>query len=295
MKVTLPTAPLTFNRVMRKLNHHRTTEVYFIGYPKTGNTWLRYMLGRYVQSICDLPDVPLFDATDRLGRCEIYPAGPAMQFTHRPLVWHNQTATDLVYENVIRPFRNKRVVLLVRHPLDTLVSHWMQQRMQRRTSSAKGYEGGLPEFLEHAVWGKEKFFRFYSLWFQNREKVRDLLLVRYEDMRADPQRILTQLLAFLDIPNKEALATQAVLAASFENMREIERSGDVPKYRSSGHSIFATGDVNNPDSFHVRRGQVGGFREYLDDQDVRRLASDIDRSLPGFFGYSTSSGNSMGS
>ena len=60
------------NQALRKLNHHRTTELYFVGYPKTGNTWVRYMLGQYVQLTCELPELPLFDATDRLGRCESF-------------------------------------------------------------------------------------------------------------------------------------------------------------------------------------------------------------------------------
>ena len=102
-------------RILRKLNHHRTTELYFIGYPKAGSTWVRYMLGRYVQLLCRLPDIPLFDATDRWGRCESFCAGPAMQFTHRPLLWHAQRASDLDYRRVVRPFEDKRVVLQCRH------------------------------------------------------------------------------------------------------------------------------------------------------------------------------------
>ena len=136
-------------RILRKLNHHRTTQLYFIGYPKTGNTWLRYMLGRYVQLLCGLPDLPLFDATDHMGRCKSFCVGSAMQFTHRPLLWHEQRANDLNYQNVIQPFHGKRVALLIRHPLDTLVSHWMQ----RKHRGKENYAGSLPEFLEDPVWG----------------------------------------------------------------------------------------------------------------------------------------------
>ncbi len=32
-----------------------------VGYPKTGNTWTRVMLGRYVQKAYDLKEMPLFD------------------------------------------------------------------------------------------------------------------------------------------------------------------------------------------------------------------------------------------
>ena len=136
-------------RVLRKVNHHRTTELYFVGYPKTGNTWMVYMLGRYVQLLCDLPELPLFDMVDQLGRCQQLCVGPRMRFTHRPLLWHHQRASDLNYGNVIKPFDDKRVVLLVRHPLDTLVSLWMSRQ------HVWNYTGDLVEFLEDPVWGTE--------------------------------------------------------------------------------------------------------------------------------------------
>jgi hypothetical protein len=270
-------------RVLRKLNKHRTTELYFVGYPKTGNTWLRYMLGRYVQLVCRLPDPPLFDATDRMGRCESFCVGPAMQFTHRPLLWHDQRAADLDFEKVIRPFQDKRVVLLIRHPLDTLVSLWMQ----RKHRGNEKYGGSLQELLENPVWGLEKFFRFYTLWFQHSDGVKDFLPVRYEDMRADPHSIFAELLNFLAIPRNDDELRQAVADADFESMKKVELSGGGPRYRSSGDSIFASGDTNNADAFHVRRGQVGGFSDYLLPEDAERLLDLIDRRLPDFYGYST--------
>ncbi|HEY2363540.1 MAG TPA: sulfotransferase domain-containing protein, partial [Candidatus Angelobacter sp.] len=230
---------------------------------------------------CNLTDLPLFDATDVMGRCETFCVGPAMQFTHRPLLWHNQLPSDLTDRNVIRPFMKKRVVLLIRHPLDTLVSHWMQRRYQRK----KGYDGGLLEFLGDPVWGLEKYLRFYSLWFQDRERVRDFLLLRYEDLRAGPQLVFARLLDYLNIPTQEGRVLDAVTDANFENMKKIELAGAAPKYRSSGLKIFATGNMDNPDAFHVRRGKVGGFRDYLEASDIRRLTDVINQRLPPFFGY----------
>jgi Sulfotransferase domain len=270
------------SRVLRRLNHHRTTELYFVGYPKTGNTWTRYMLGRYVQLLCGLPDLPLFDATDGMGRCERFCVGPAMHFTHRPLAWGGQRALDLGFENVIRGYQDKRVVLLIRHPLDTLVSFWMQ----RRHRGEKDYAGDLMEFLGDPVWGIDKFIRFYTLWHENRDRVKDLLVLRYEDMRADPHAVFTRLLDFLAIPRRQQELCQAVADADFDSMKKVEQSAEGPRYRSSGYGIFATGDRNNPDAFHLRRGKVGGFRDYIQKEDADRLLDLIDRRLPSFFGYS---------
>jgi hypothetical protein len=270
-------------RVLGKLNRHRTTELYFVGYPKTGNTWVRYMLGRYVQLSCGLAQLPMFDATDWLGRCESFCVGPTMQFTHRPLLWDRQRATDLDYDNVIRPFQDKRVVLLIRHPLDSLVSLWMQRQYRGKEQRT----GALADLLEDPVWGIEKLLRFYGLWDRHHGDVRDFLLLRYEDLRAKPHDAFANLLRFLRVPLEEDCLRQAVADADFESMKKLELSGSGPRYRASGQSIFASGDLNNADALHVRRGKVGGFYDYLEQKEADRLLNLVDRKLPSSFGYST--------
>jgi hypothetical protein len=274
-------SPTLIARVLRKVSLHRTTDLYFVGYPKTGNTWLRYMLGRYVQLVCGLAEVPLFDAVDSWGCCESYCVGPAMQFTHRPLLWETQRPNDLTVDNVIRPFKRKRVVLLVRHPLDVIVSLWMQRRHRVKD----GYDGTLPQMLEDPVWGIEKFFRFYTLWDAHSSRKLGLMLIRYEDMRAKPRALFRDLLGYLGIPVQEDAFARAVADADFESMKQVELSGSAPRYRSSGLNIFATGDTSNSDALHVRRGKVGGYTDYLEPKDIDRLAARIAERLPQSLGY----------
>jgi hypothetical protein len=270
-------------RALRKVNLHRTTKLYFVGYPKTGNTWLRYMLGRYVQLVCGLDEMPLYDAADRWGRCESYCVGPAMQFTHRPLLWTAQRPHDLTFDNVVGPFTGKRVVLLTRHPLDTIVSLWMQ----RQHRGGECFTGTLAEMLEDPVWGIEKYFRFYRLWDENRSRTLGFILIRYEDMRADASAVFRNLLSFISIPVAPLAFEQAVADARFESMKQVELSGAAPRYRSSGQGIFATGDASNADALHVRRGKVGGYRDYLSAEQVARYSALIAERLPPALGYGT--------
>lgn len=270
-----------WRRVLAKLNHHRTTEAYFIGYPKTGNTWMRFMLGRYIQQICHLPYQPLFDATDWLGRCESFCVGPAIQFTHRPLRWEDQAGADLTWDNVVRPFTGKKVVLIVRHPLDTLVSLWCQQRLRTQ----HGFQGELESFLADPVFGLEKCFRFHRLWRDQREREEGLYLLRYEDLRARPEESFGTVMNYLEIPLREQDVRQAIEAGDFDNMKKIESSGSGPKYRSSGLDIFATGDRSNPDAYHVRRGKVGGYRDYLDEGLVAELEQRVENEMGEWYGY----------
>ena len=282
---------MLLHRILRKINRHRTTDLYFVGYPKTGNTWVTYMLGRYIQLLCDRLEIPLFDTTDPMGRCQRFCVGPRMQFTHRPLDWNVQRADDLTYDNVVRPFEDKRVVLIVRHPLDTLVSHWLYRKHRRDQYGRLVWHDDLDlnSFVEHPVWGIEKFFRFYSLWHESQELVKSVWLLRYEDMRTEPDKTFALLLQFLKISKKEDELHQAVADADFANMRKVEKFGEAPKLPSSGYSIFGAADRSNPEAFHVRRGKVGGFRDYFEEKDVQPLLERIERRLPIFFGYSVDS------
>lgn len=204
-----------------------------------------------------------------------------MRFTHRPLSWETQTKADLCFDNVIQPFRHKAVVFIVRHPLDALVSAWFQERHQ----VSGGFAGSLPEYIAHPVFGLDKLLHFYGLWHQHQGTVRRFHLIRYEDLRQMPDRTFSHLLEFLGMEVDTAVLTAAIDKSSFESMRAIERSGNVPTIASSGLKVFATGDVNNLDSYHVRRGKVGGYRDYLSGDLVRDLELRIDQAVGVWLGY----------
>ncbi len=263
------------SRGLRRINLHRTTDTYFLSFPKTGNTWLRFLLGRYVQLYCAMRNQPLFDESDVWGRCKGYCVGPRMHFTHRPLRWDGQQAADLSIANVVLPFRNKQVILLARHPLDTLVSLWMQEKYQVYPP----FEGGLDAFIEDSNFGLEKFIRYYRLWLDHRDIPRSFMLLRYEDMRRDTASEIRRLLEFIGIPCREDMLQDAIHHASFENMRKLEQRGENITYQS-GLNIFGTGDKANPNAFHVRKGKIGGFAEHLDERQASRYLQRIAVELP---------------
>lgn len=148
------------NRI-RRFNNHFTTDAYLIGYPKCGNTWLRVMLGRYIQEVFNSDELTLFGESDRFGRCKRWaPALPRIQFTHGHLSWAHQTSQDLSLNNTVTPYVNKRAALLVRSIPDVLSSMFAQWAHR----SVPPYRGSISDFIRDPRFGMEKIITWYNLW-----------------------------------------------------------------------------------------------------------------------------------
>jgi hypothetical protein len=63
-------------------------------------------------------------------------------------------------------------------------------------------------------------------------------------------------------------------------MHGLEASGGASSHR------LRPGDASDPESFKVRRGVVGGYRDYLSPSDLAYIEARMARDLPACFGYS---------
>jgi hypothetical protein len=104
-------------------------------------------------------------------------------------------------------------------------------------------------------------------------------LVRYEALRASPAEYFRDLLAVLGESTPDANIFEAALEFSrFDNMQKLEAAG------AFDSNILHPGDVRDPESFKVRRGKVGGYREYLSVEDQQYAANALAQLDP-LFGY----------
>jgi len=273
-------------------NLDRTVDAYIIGYPKVGNTWFQFMMARYVQLLnnsLDDSSFPQFDSINSWGiRKRWNPDFPRIVFTHNPLCWVGQTAEELTVERVVGPFRNRKVILLVRNPADILVSYYWHCREQAAETAEQKYARGIGDFIRDPIYGIEKLIRFYSIWDAQKSTVKAFTTLRYEDLKMAPAQECARILCFLNAPVDADKIMSAVKYSDFSNMRKIEIQNRESRRLcfASGNPIFATGDIKNTgEAFHVRRGKVGGFRDYLSDDDVEYLAERLRQGWPESYGY----------
>ncbi|MGH6914617.1 MAG: sulfotransferase domain-containing protein, partial [Geminicoccales bacterium] len=173
-----------------------------VSWGKSGRTWLRVMLSRFYQLAHDLPEGQMLEF-DNLHRAA--PAVPRVLFSHGNYVrdytgsWHDK-----------QPFYDRKVLLLARDPRDVAVSQYFQWKYRMRPVKKMlndypphGADVPIYDFMMNAEVGLPRIIGFLEEWERELPRVKEAMVVRYEDMRTDPEDALRRVLAFLGTPGTE--------------------------------------------------------------------------------------------
>ena len=259
-------------------DHRRLNEADYavVSFGKSGRTWVRVMLSRLYQLQFGLPGEELLEF-DNYHKAN--PAIPRILFTH------DNYLRDYTGDGASkRAYHDQRVVLLVRHPADVTMSQYFQWKHRMRPHKIRLNEYPLDpattqwEFMVGPS-GLPKVIAFLNEWATGFSEVRNGLVVRYEDMRADTGRELGRLADFLGLAAPAEQVAAAVEYASVENMRQREREAQSESDR------LRPGDPDNPDSFKTRRAKVGGWQDYLDADQIAEIDALVTGTLNPQFGY----------
>lgn len=265
----------------------RNADWVLMSWGKSGRTWFRVMLSRFYQVKHGLPQRMLLEF-DNLHRKN--PAVPRVLFSH------NNYMRDYLRDwSTLDHFKGKKVVLLVRDPRDVSVSQFFQwkYRMRPHKKLLNEYpvhdsDVSIYDFVSDPKVGIPRIIDWANGWCQFYKAQNDLLMIRYEDMRKDPQAVMARVLDFVGTPGSAQQISQAVEFASYDNMKKLETK---TVFWASGARV-KPGDRNNPDSFKVRRAKVGGYRDYFDDRQVAAIDRMVSQGLDPILGYAATAEDS---
>ncbi len=261
---------------------YKRCQYIFASYGKSGRTWVRVMISRYYQLAYQLPDNMImgFDNFHRMNR-----AIPKIFFTH-----DNYLRTYTGNVDSKKDFYDKKTVLLVRKPQDVAVSQFFQWKYRMRPAKKSmnkypphGADLSVYDFVKDPNQGLDHVVDFMNAWARELPNIKELLVVRYEDLRARPEQEMARIVQFLGMEPREELLRDTVEFASVENLRQKEKEN---YFWRSGSRVQAR-DVNDPNTFKVRKAKVGGYRDYFDDDQVAELDAMVDSRLMPVFGYTT--------
>lgn len=269
-----------------ELARARRARLVIVGHPKAGNTWLRTLLSRLYQVRFGMAS-NFTVKTDELALR--HPLAPRLLATNG---WYSYEAVIGRALSDHRPdpeLVRKPVVFLARHPCDVAVS-WYHQFTRRQSAYKRELiNAWLSEPIDHRrieMWdfvrsspiGVSMQIDFLNTWEKRVASLPRGIVVRYEDLRADPVPELRRILSLMgeDFSDKELAA--ACEWGSFENLSRLELEGH---FRSGGIQK----KVTDPSTRKVRRGRVHGYREDFSPEQVAELDALVADGLSPSFGY----------
>jgi hypothetical protein len=249
---------------------NRRAEVFMLWFPKCGGTWAKLQLHTALTKHYGVVGAPPLEL-EHLKDFE--PRIPRIRPFHDDAP-HWKTPEQLREHK--RRYAGRKVMLLVRDPRDAIVSLHLQVTKRWKVDPNMS----LDEFIWNPRGSFHTMIRYYNIWAKNRDVPSELMLLRYEDMRADPHAAVRKMIDFVGVPDvTDELIREAVEYNQIEKLREREAAGQYDTRR------LQPGDPNDPDSFKARKGKVGGFREVLRPEDVEKMTQILRDEMDPWYGY----------
>src|SRR5437016_1155010 len=249
-----------------------------VSLPKSGRTWLRAFICAY---FCKRFGLEFTLRPERYDE----PGIPRLVFSHdlfehrtKGALWDRLRGKYLVPR---RELRRAKIILLVRDPRDCFVSLYLQLTRRDPNAAAEFKHKTVSDLLRDRRFGVRAIIMTMNDWLNEFSGRDNFTLTRYESLRASPAEHFRDLLALLgeSVPEMP-IFHEALDFSRFENMQKLEAAG------AFDSKILHPGDVRDPESFKVRRGKIGGYREYLSAEDQKYAADELMKLDPRF-GYNS--------
>jgi hypothetical protein len=214
-------------------------DIFLTSYPRSGNTWTRFLVGNLVHT----EEAVTFLNVERL-----------VADMPRPRIMKSHEVFDPRY---------KRVIYIVRDPRDVAISQYYWEMKQRAVGEECPMEDFLPPWIEGKVWDRlGNWGDHVTSWMSTRGGKDCFVILRYEDLLADPARELVKVANLLGIePTPERLARAAELSSA-DRMRHLEEK--------QGNKWVQTRYTRQDKPF-VRKAASGGWKAVLSPKSVAQI------------------------
>ncbi len=251
---------------------------FFISFPKCGRTWLRFFLAKY---IADKYQVPFMLDHSVVMRALSFGTGfnfaPHFHFTHSGFDVPDKNQ----FNKIAKAFRGKKIHFLIRDPRDVVISYyWHYQKRQKRLNKDVPRDTPLSVFLRHPEVGISQIIEFMNRWYDQRGDFSQFSIWCYQDFKKDSGLLFKKLLEGVGEGKiDQEVFENALQYSNFDNMRAMELNQKIKD------PMLRTLDTGDPEAFKVRRGVIGGYRDYFSKEDLVFANSEMAK-LNTNFGYS---------
>jgi hypothetical protein len=241
--------------------------VWIASYPKSGNTWVRFLLCNLLYGRQESA------AAMNLLAPDVHEAGPNVaRYPGGLLKTHFLLSARLPLLE-----RTAAAIYVVREPADVLASnyHYARRSGGDGEDSAAAFDEYVDSFLQHR--GEPRWIQFgMGNWEENvhswlgSARPFPVLCVRYEDLVSDARQVGQSLARMLRPDSTAQEIDRAVAASSFERMREIEEADIREKRVGIFYKPYLQESIDSGSRF-MRKGTAGDGVRRLNDAQRARL------------------------
>jgi len=221
----------------------RPGDICYVSYPKSGSTWLAYIL----VLITHRGEVPpgkktLRDCLQWVESSWTYPRSKSeLDALPSSRIFKSHMPYEMAFGG--DPSGNPcKYIYIARNPKDVAVSYYY---FERQKSWSGGYSGSWEHWLKMFMQGsvqRGSWFDHVLSWWQYRESG-NILFITYEDMRNNLKGEIEKLMSFLGYPLNDEIVERIMQRTSFRNMQNEDFSNmhEIKEFRE----FFREGKVNS--------------------------------------------------
>lgn len=194
--------------------NHMLEDIFLVSYPKSGNTWLRFLIANALKFHFGIDrEVNFFTIQDIIpgmkdGNSSLSPSGPFGILTI-PRIIKSHASYNPHYH---------RVILLVRDPRDVITSYYFY----RKYYGLESLQTSLSSFIRDSESGVNAWKLHTESWFLRKKQGQIIKLFTYENFIEDTQKNLNDLMNLLGFKLDALTLDKAVDFSSKEWMRKSE-------------------------------------------------------------------------
>jgi len=222
----------TQNRYIKYLPYNpRHDDVYLVSFPKSGNTWMGFLIANTALSLKNIDrDVNFFNSHHFVP--DIHDTRDINNYT-LPIGFRcikSHSSFNPLYLSV---------VYVLRHPEDVMVSYY------KFMCGLGRYEGTISDFIRSEDYGVSAWVRHVQGWLSpGNNPSLSIILIRYEDLKADSGLQLQKVFRFFGFHVDDSIKDYVSKKTSFSVMKEMEED------------LYSNGRPIADDFRFMRKGEV---------------------------------------
>ena len=263
-------------REMSKLDYLARCDQAIVSFPKSGRTWIRYFLGRYLELQYGMPMDLEFMPQAYWSQERLDLEFPHIHFTHDWFDVRHSDNTDpsVLYKDILD---NKPVIFLLRNPVDTLVSYYYHK--VKREGKQNPLDLDLRSFMLDDRYGLGRYCSWMDKMLDYLAGRKNKLIITYELMAKDMIHEMNRMFDFMGIDDARNAIPGAAMQSDFNNMQRAELSANQDE-KTQGIGRLGMRDWDGDmDKLKVRKGKIGSWQDEqtLDDSFMEKLIAEDDR------------------